>query len=353
MKSRIVESPHALHGLLSEWQQLFERDPRGSARNGPHRLLAFHRIFTPDIHPRVIVVRDHDGKLRGVLPVGLRRRRVGPVVLRGLVPLIGTHAYHFDAVIDPDHSLAVGAAIAEGLNRIARDGLALRHVRPGAWLLDAEAGVLRALPALIRHEGLPSPRVRLGSGETIRGRDAKEMHRLERHLFATGDIRMGWEPAESALVQTIDELMTLHTRLKRWQKQRMVFLEGSANRDFPPWLASEIGAGRARLFTIRRDGRLLAGCILFCNRDEAHSYRVAWDPDEARLGLGILITTRTLEACEASGLSVFDLGPGTEPYKAKWHPEVDQLTDLRESRDGLRSRIAERWLRLRGHTTQE
>lgn len=179
------------------------------------------------------------------------------------------------------------------------------------------------------------------------------MSRLARQLDATGNIVMGWEAPGAALLQTLADLVELHTRLKRWQRQNMVFLQGSAARDFPPWLAAEVHAGRARVFTIRRDGRLLAGSILLCSHGTAHSYRAAWDPDDARFGLGILITTRVIEACRLAGFTTFDLGPGTEPYKAKWHPEVDTLTDLRETRATLRHHVAQRWLRLRGRSSPE
>ncbi|MEP6591344.1 MAG: GNAT family N-acetyltransferase [Gemmatimonadota bacterium] len=351
MESRVLRSRAELNALLPAWRQLFERDPRGNARNAPHRLLAFHQIFTPEIRPRVVVVHDREGRLAGVLPIGLRMRRIGPTWLRELIPLIGSHAYYLDAVVDAERPREVGASMAIALQRMRWERIEFRHIRPEAWLLDLDAGFLGVLPAATRSIGWPAPHITLPAAETLRGRDRKEMQRLERKLLASGSITTGWEAIGPQLPLTIAAFVAMHTALKLRQRQNTVFVWGSAARDFPGWLQQEMNAGRARLFTLRRDGVLLAGCVLFCSHGVAHSYRVAWAPEAAHFGLGILLTTRMIEACEQAGFSRFDMGPGSEPYKAKWHPASDPLVDIASTRSTWRQLLADHWLRLRGHSS--
>lgn len=345
---RVVSRAIDLRGLLPEWTQLFARDPRATPRNAPHLTYAFHQMFTPDTQPRVLVASDRAGVVRGVLPLGVRRRRIGPVALRELIPLISWHSYYADAVVDPECSAEVCRALRVTLLQSGWDRLVIRHVHRASWLLDPDVGVLSRLPWLQLTEGVPSAMLALTPLPELGRRSRQDRDRRERALRETGKIRMGWEQPGPGFQKAADDFVRLHTALKRHQRQNCTFRFGSAERDFPLWLEAEVSEGRAGLFSIQRAGVLLAGHVMLRGRQEAHSYRVAWAPEAAAFGLGILQTSRVIEACAALGDRRFDLGPGAEPYKQKWSPQMTTLLDLSGDRGGWRERAAAGWLRLRG-----
>lgn len=347
MQVRLLRASRELDTLLPEWSRLFAQDPHANARAAPHLILGFHRIFTPQVRPRVLIATDANGVLRGVLPLGLLAVRVGPIIIRRLVPLIDWHAYYFDATVHPDKSDITCRALADALETTGWDRLEVRHLRAESWLLRS-GGILERLPGMTRADGLPAPRVSLPRAVALQGRSADDMHRRERALHRTGAVTMGWEVPGPAFRAAVDAFIAMHTALKEFQQQTATFKYGSGARDFPEWLEGEVIAERARLFTIRRDGSLLAAAVVLCGNGEAHSYRAAWAPGGAEFGLGILQTSRVLEACSVAGERVFDLGPGVEAYKAKWRPHVETLVDVAATGVTGRVAFARTWLRLRG-----
>lgn len=347
MQVGVIQNRRDLEALLPKWVRLFASDPRATARCEPHLICAFHRMFTPEIRPRVLVAKDQHDVVRGVLPLGLRLHRIGPVFVRHLGPLIDWHAYFTDAIVDPDFGEEVCAALRKALIALPWEELAIRRVRRESWLLDPEFGVMTRLDGVRKAEGDPACRISLPARATLQRKDLAELRRRERALLDSGEVVTGWETVGPHLLATIHEFVRLHSQLKAFQGQTQTFTLGTANRDFPEWLAAEITAGRAGLFITRRDGQLLAASIVFRSHRTSHSYRTAWAPEAAALGLGTHQTALLLEACSERGDSVYDLGPGSEPHKLKWHPEVPVLVDLTVSRDGWRSTLAAAWLRLR------
>ncbi|MES2304386.1 MAG: GNAT family N-acetyltransferase [Gemmatimonadota bacterium] len=345
---RVVRTSRALAGLLPAWSELFARDPRGNARNAPTLVVAFHQMFQPAVSPLVFVVSDRHERICGVLPLGIARQRVGPLILRRLVPLIHWHAYYCDAVVIPEAGEAVGTALRTAIRQSGWDQLALPHLRADSWLLDPMVAPFREIDSLRATAGLPSPRIALPRDPVLPGRSAVNMAEREAKLRASGSIELGWQLVGPGFREAVAEFIRMHTDLKTVQQQTASFRHGTAARDFPAWLFTEAEAGRARLFTIRRNGVLIAASVVLVSHGVGHSYRVAWAPELAQFGLGILQTTRLIEACSAQGDLLFDMGPGAEPYKLKWRPEVTPLTDLAATRPTWRVRGANHWLRLRG-----
>ncbi|MEO5800118.1 MAG: GNAT family N-acetyltransferase [Gemmatimonadales bacterium] len=348
MRVRLVRNPRELAELLPAWSDLFAGDPRGNARNAPHLVTAFHQMFRPAVAPLVFVVHDRHDRVCGVLPLGLMRQRVGPIILRRLVPLIHWHAYGLDAVIVHDDAQAIGDALRHAIGIAGWDQLALRHLRPDSWLLDPEVAPFRDIDSLNRSSGIPSAHIALPREVVLRGRSGANMAERERKFLASGSIESGWQPVGEGFREAVAEFIEMHGALKTMQQQTTTFRYGTAARDFPGWLLAEARAGRARLFTIRRDGAMVAASVVLVSHGVGHSYRVAWAPALGEFGLGILQTTRLIEACSAQGDQTFDMGPGAEPYKLKWHPELTTLVDLTAIRPTWRVHSANQWLRLRG-----
>ena len=338
-----------LRVLVPEWSALYERDLRATPYSDPNLLLPFHAMFVPHVQPRVIVARSADGALRGVLPLGVERQRVGPIFLRKLQSLIGWHAVFPDAVVDAERATEVLPALARALDSLPSESLALTRVREDAWLLDASVGFLEHIPRLQHEAGEPAPRVALQPDRPLLvGPDGVEARRTLRRLEERGTLRIGWEDAGMTGREAAAEFVAMHGRLKAYQKQTRTFAFGTATRDFPDWLVGESLAGRAGLFTVRLNGRMLGGSVILRAKAKSYSYRLAWELDFAKYGVGVLLFTHAMAECRAAGDTAFELGPGREPYKNKWRPSIHHLTTLRFTRPTWRTSTANAWLRARG-----
>jgi CelD/BcsL family acetyltransferase involved in cellulose biosynthesis len=338
-----------LRALLPEWSALYERDPRATPFSDPNLLLPFHAMFVPHVQPRVIIARSADGALRGVLPLGVEYQRVGPIFLRKLQSLISWHAVFPDAVVDAERAAEVLPALARALNSLPWESMVVTRVREDAWLLDSSLGFLEHIPQRQREAGEPAPQVALQPDRPLLpGRDGRELRRTLRRLEELGTMRIGWEAAGTAGREATVEFVAMHGRLKTYQRQTRTFTFGTATRDFPDWLADESGFDRAGLFTLRLNGRMLAGCVVLRAKARACPYRAAWELDVAKYGVGVLLLTELMAACRAAGDLTFELGPGREPYKNKWQPSIHQLTTLRCTRPTWRRRATNAWLRARG-----
>jgi CelD/BcsL family acetyltransferase involved in cellulose biosynthesis len=340
---------HALKELEACWTALHALDPRAGAWTHPSLLIGFHRMFRPGGEPFVLAAHDEGGVLRGVLPLSIESKRVGPVMVRWAQPLASWHSCFNDAVIDPDHAAAVLPALARALDSVRWDELAMTRVREDAWLLDSSLGFLEHIPQLRREAGEPAPRVALQpTGPLLVGPDGRELRRTLRRLEELGTLRVGWESPGDTGREATAEFVALHGRLKAYQRQTRTFTLGTARRDFPDWLAVESEVGRAGLYTARLNGRMLAGCVVLRAKARSFAYRAAWELDVAKYGMGVLLLTQAMVECRAAGDITFDLGPGREPYKNKWQPSIHPLATLRVTRPTWRTRAANAWLRARG-----
>jgi CelD/BcsL family acetyltransferase involved in cellulose biosynthesis len=345
----VVSSASGLDTIQDEWIRLYEQDPRATPWSDPRLLLAFHRMFVPKVRPRVLIARSADGVLRGVLALGMERRRVGPVFTRQLHSLISWHAVFPDAIVDPDHAAQVLPALARAVAELPAESLSLRRVRDDARIVDPDLGFLEELPPSAREEGEAIWSVNLQSDRPfLAGQDGTELRRRLRRLEEHGKVQIGWEESGIAGRVATVEFVSMHGRLKTYQQQTRTFTFGTAADAFPDWLAAESVAGRARLLSIRSNERMLGGVVILRANGKAYSYRVAWEPEFARYGLGILLLTRAMTACRDAGDSDFDLGPGHEAYKNKWQPSIRPSVMLGFDRPTWRGRTANAWLRVRG-----
>jgi CelD/BcsL family acetyltransferase involved in cellulose biosynthesis len=347
LRIELMRSPTQVAELEPAWSRLHQQDPRASGWTEPHLLVPFQRMYFPGYRPHVFVARDAAGTVRGILPLAIQMRRVGPVYSRRIVPLAGTQTPYPDAVIEPGAESAVMPALASALGQMSWDELGMRWVHPDSHLLHPEHGLAHALPELRWAAGDPLWTVALHERtKLLQGRARKEMSRCLRRLQERGEITIGWEPPERLMTAARD-FVDLNSRLKEHQQQLPFYRLGSAGDDSPSWLQQESAAGRADLFTIRDRGRLIAGAIILRHRMHACGFRAAWEPTLAAFGLGIMVVTTAMESCRGRGDQDFDLAPGDKPYKANWASRGDNTMTLTATRSTWRSRLAARWLALR------
>ena len=83
LSARVVADRRALDALVPGWNALLEEGARGSLFSTPEWQLTWLDAIAGSA-PRYVVVSDAAGVLRGVLPLAVRRRRVGPLSLCSL-----------------------------------------------------------------------------------------------------------------------------------------------------------------------------------------------------------------------------------------------------------------------------
>lgn len=317
---------------LSLWERLHQESSGMSVTSGPAWWRFIDDTFRPEHEHRLAIVHDA-GRVAALFPAACRsvRGRLGTV--RILMHANGQHTYYGDPVMSRDAPPGTLAALGNAL----RDVRDVRHIDLSRVRLPLPAwpDTTEQCADMTVWGGLDA--------EGIASRMLRDIERTVRRLEERGTLVV--ERLEgSALAEIGPEFARLHTALKTMQQQWAVFrdLPGAAER-LGPALASGPIAPHARVVRISLDQRLLGLTILFHGGGEGLSYRVAWDPAEARFGIGALLMREAIAWSAEQGESCFRLGPGDEGYKQKWATEVAHVHRHRQ----VRPRWQQLWRQLR------
>ncbi|HET9065642.1 MAG TPA: GNAT family N-acetyltransferase [Gemmatimonadales bacterium] len=300
--------------MLELWTRLHEATPGISVTSGPAWWRFIEDTFRPEHEHRLAVVHDA-GRVVGVFPAACTTTRGRFGTVRTLTHANGPHTYYGDPVVPPD-------AARETIPVLVRALRAVRDVRR----LDVNR-------VRLPFPDWPEP-VKSSADLTVRGglaaggistRVLRDIERTVRRLEERGVLRIE-RLAGSALRGIGPEFARLHTALKDMQEQWSVFRDnpGSAERLGPALTEGPI-AHHAGVVKVSLNGRTLGMTVLFHGGGETLSHRVAWDPTEARFGIGALLMREAIGWSSDRGDGCFRLGPGDEPYKRKWATEIAQV----------------------------
>ncbi|MEO8478716.1 MAG: GNAT family N-acetyltransferase [Gemmatimonadota bacterium] len=296
---------------LALWARLFEATPDVSVTSGPAWWRFIEDTFRPGHEHRLAIVHDA-GRVAGLFPAActMGRGRLG--ARRTLTHANGAHTYYGDPVVPPDAPPETLRVLGQALRSspdVHRIDLSRVRVPIPGWPTSVESSA----DMLVRR-GL--------AAEGISTRMLRDIERSVRRLEERGVLVI--ERLEGSALRGIGpEFALLHTALKEMQQQWAVFLDhqGSGER-LGPALAEGPIAAHAGVVKISLDGRTLGMTLLFHGGGETLSYRVAWDPTEARFGIGALLMREAIGWSADRGDGCFRLGPGDEGYKRKWATEI-------------------------------
>lgn len=223
-------------------------------------------------------------------------------------------------------SLLRAARELGGWDSLILDGFrppaALPFTREGRWKANAEVCPVTDLA-----------RVRVAGGDMTAVLSSNRRRRARRALRDLPDLEEEWCDAPGRALEAFEELAGLNRA--RWRAAgRHTPFEDERFMAFHRALLGRLAAtGEAWVFRIRREQETLAGLYCLRDGDRALFYQSGVrELGDNRLRPGIAAHVRSIEACAARGLEVYDFLAPADRYKEDLATGADQLVWARLER---------------------
>jgi CelD/BcsL family acetyltransferase involved in cellulose biosynthesis len=327
------------------WERLRAAAPTEALFLTPDWLETWWRHLGPGGEPSILTVQG-GGDLLAIAPLmRVTPLMAGPVVLR---PLGANVADYLDLLLPAERGARERclAAVLDGLLG-----------RPGWHVLDllnlpAESPTVDDLRRLAGRRGLPirllpgyrRPAISLdGSWDAyLHGRPAKFRYNLRsrlRRLSTLGEVAFRTVTDPDGVTRALPDLTHIHAR--RWAGQRTstIFSSTPAGRAFYAEASRRYARrGLLECSLLELDGRPIAGCLSFVERDTFYYYVPAWEPEFAAYAPSTMLLAHLVERAFARGLRRFDFMLGEEEYKSAWATETRSTVRLLIGHGGTRGR---------------
>ena len=331
---RVVRTREELVALEQAWSALAVRAGAPIALT-PEWAVPWFEAFGEGAEPRAVVVEDLDGALRGLLPLAIRRVRVGGIAVRVL-------EFAGDAVACGDHFAVLAAsgdfeAVWSELAPLVpacaaeADLVRLGSLDPGESERRLSALAARAAwrPAPARDD--VAPRLALAGGweaieRQLSAKFRQQLRRNARHFAAA-------HPAQTIVVNDertpLDEAMTnlerLHASLWRTHGTNGAFADPILRAWTRRFVARSAERGWLRLYQLFA-GPAPVAALLACHREGvAYYYQSGWDPRYAEWSVGEMLVAHSIREAAREGLHTYDFLRGSEGYKTRYPTEVRPL----------------------------
>ena len=317
---RAIESLEEFETHAATWDALVAAMPRPSPFMLSAWLETWWRHFGRERSMRVEAA-FLDGELVGGLPLELERKR-GVTVGR----FMGReHAALGDMLARDDVAQEVVPGIVTRLGVVGADYLDLFGIAREGRLF----GAIQGSDVLVERVQAPVLDVRDGWEAVYAAKTSsrrRNLHRRRRRqLDELGEITLVSIVGESELSASLTDLFRIHDLRWAGRPDRSEF---TTNRGLPfnvDAMTRFARAGIARVLMMKLDGRAIAFQYYLVFERRMFFYRLAFDPDFARLSPGLLTTLAAIEAAAAEGVERVEFLGGDERYKQ----------DLADSNDPL------------------
>ena len=343
----MVTDTQALHALEADWSRLHDASAVASVFNSWPWLEAWWRHYG-DGHALRIYVAEDDGRVVGILPSYVRRRRCFRALPLRVLQCLGTGGDtapdDLDALLDPALAGPVAAALAEAVAADrAWDVLHLTDMAPQSPALEAIHGALErrgesraALGTSARISYLPLPASWEAYVESQSRNARAKLRKSRRQEGVTFDTWTGATPLEGE-IRTLARLHQL-----RWAGRAA---DHAFSSDAYLGFHLEVmkrchRAGWLRLHTMRFEGRPVAMIYCYALRGTVFYFQSGFDPDFSRLAPGHAVMGFAIEQAIAEGASRFDMLRGEYEYKTRWAPERRETRYVRAFRRGMAGALA-------------
>lgn len=321
-----VTEPAVFSRMRAEWNALLEQSDAGTF-NSWDWLYPWYRRIGPDRELRILTARDSAGKLVGLMPLCLEKRRVAGRTVRRLSFLGENHvgSDYLDLIAERGREEELARAFATYL----RDTVA-------AWDVvdlvdfDEKSVTVKVLYALFkdRYEFRLSDRYlcpyeRFQPGEPFDAflkRTARRDNFLRRKkwLEKQPGYRIEKTTAPSELARPMTEFFRLHSA--RWSVDGgSQGIKGPSveafHRDATHLLAQ---AGKLSLYTMWVEGKAVASVYGIIDRGVFSYFQSGYDPEWRNKSVGLVLVGETFRDAMAAGCHTYDFLRGTETYKSDW-----------------------------------
>ncbi len=307
----VVSDIAGLEALEPPWWTLFDACPEATPFQSPAWLIAWWRAFHPgDLS--TIAIRDGD-RLVGLAPFYIERAIAGG---RLLAVGIGLSDY-LDVLVAPDCRDAVLAAIGAAVETLAGwQEWELTDMAPfaaGRGLPHLSSCACEETPAAARYglalDGEP--------GRLMPGTKARKLRMAEHRARRDGGFAISKADAAS-LDRLLTRLIDLHHARWAARGETGVFADPRVERCHREALPSLLERGMLRLYGIERHGRITAVQLGFLHRRRAFAYAGGFDPEDAQVSPGTLLTAHAIMEAQREGCRWFDFLKGDEAHKLSW-----------------------------------
>ncbi len=329
--------PAAFAALRPEWAALLDRSD-GAIFLGWEWLYPWYRRIAPERSPLLLLARDRDGRLRGLLPLGVERLRGPGGTVRRWAFLGETHVGSdgLDALAERGREEELSRLFATWLleHDAEWDVLDLLDLEAGSPLLPALREAFGRSHAVEQADRFLCPFELFRPGETFDGflrRCGRRDNFLRRRkwLAAQPGFRIDRAERPGELAAPMAELLRLHAA--RWAADGgSQGIRGPAteafHRDATEWLAER---GKARLYTMWVGGEAVASVYALLHRGELIYFQSGYDPAWRNRSVGLVLVGETFRDAIEGGLRGYDFLRGTETYKSDWTSRVRRTVAVR------------------------
>lgn len=273
--------------------------------------------------PHVFVLRDGDGAVHGILPLGVRAFRRGPFLWRVLQTLGPKRLDFVDLLAMPDRvDEVLRGVLAWLVDHWSRwDELRIAPVREDSYLEKAIRGTAlpRTIEAVTERTGdnlsLVFPNEAHGWEDCCGGETRRSARRIVRRLqndgFVVRSVSEGYD-----LPRAVGALVSLHTK-RRGElggHSRLTEIDGERLRA----LVCDAVAEGGDLQLLERGGTAVAAQLTLRLGEKVSHYRLAFDSAYRSWSPGIGLLLAGIDAAVKAGAREYDFGFGVEEYKRRF-----------------------------------
>lgn len=275
----------------------------------------------------VLVARRPDGRIAGIAPFRLRRRRLFGVGLLSVAEFIGAGSDvtpdGLDVLAEAGDEDAVVAAFAKALATDPRvQAVDLRPFAgesPNLPRLQRELGRYHGIVECHTHSVCPVmnlPRTWTAYMADRSRNYRKKIGEYERRLARDLDARQRRTETVEDLARDMPTLVKLHG--ERWGPKSRAFRSAEYCRFHERLARLMLDRGALRLFTLESGSRALAMLYCFSDGHRYYYYQAGRDPELSRYRVGFVLMHQAMKAAIEEGVEVFDFLRGAEEYKYHW-----------------------------------
>lgn len=283
-----------------------------------------------------IALISRGAQLVGICPLVLQATKYGGLPVRRLEFLSVPDTQFCDLICDGADAAAVCRAIATALSARAREwdvldlrylpedaaaaGLAGQHGAPGSTVCERAAWDANAYIDLTE------------SWEAFYGRRSRSLKKANNlaanRLRKAGALELRWVQSPHVTPDQVDSLLEelVAVSARSWKAETGLTLDNARPGAFIRRLTHHANEqGWLSIWCLRLDGKLAAMEYQLVCGDEVFALRADFDQALDTISPGSYLSVQLLQQLFASGLQRYWLGPGRNPYKARWSEQSDTL----------------------------
>ncbi|WP_376694885.1 GNAT family N-acetyltransferase [Wenzhouxiangella sp. EGI_FJ10305] len=337
LKVSVIKEPEALTELEPEWRKLH------AASNADlfvswDWLIPWWQHLAGNRELFVMLARDEDGVMRGLLALSLETARVGFRRISRL-RFIGDDQVgsdYLDALIEPGWKRAANQAFAAALvtRKSDWDLLELRDMDERSTTAQELLDALGDEFDMRSDEGLLCPVQDFDSGLSAADFIShtsrfKNYTRRRKWLERQPGFRIEICRDEHTLQPALEHFFRLH-RLRWHDDGGSSGIAGARVEAFHRDAMSRLMAsGKLRLYTLWVDGLAVASVYALIHGQTFYYYQAGMDPAWRSRSVGLVLIGETFADAIGSGLTRYDFLRGEEAYKADWVKDSRRLVSRR------------------------